>query len=246
MVAQSADERPSPGRYGDGMTLTIAERRLDLRDCARWLVNDYNPLTVEYYDHGEDSARTGVTVADIGRMTVFAARLNYKQADGFLERGRETAPWPPDDMELRLDARPDLTPAEFSDTAEFEAARKIFTHVKGSGWPRAQTSKLLHLKWPKFFPVVDRECRNVYWRQADDIRETHFRDLDRRSVEGYWLAIRADLIANESGLVRLRDAVADLRSAGDSDHVDRLTQLSSLRLLDMLTWGVGRGELPTA
>lgn len=237
------------------MTLTLAgEVEIDIDDAAAYLVNGYNATTIRYYDCGASSLPGEVTTDDIGRMTVFAAQLTYQQADDFLERGNEkdAVSWPSSQLELLLDA-PAEDDASFIESAEFRAASSLFRSLMGDRWALAQTSKLLHLKWPNFFPVIDSGLRSVYGAKAVELHNEHFRGGERRrsrassvAPEAYWLAVRHDLLDGDNvrGLRALRTAVRKVSPSGsggnDARHRKRVAGLTSLRLLDMLAWQVAR------
>ncbi len=69
-------------------TLRIAGRRLSRKTAADWLIGFYPEATLRWYDLAGPSRRDGVTLEDLGRMTVFAARLDYKGAVSLLEKGQ--------------------------------------------------------------------------------------------------------------------------------------------------------------
>ncbi len=69
-------------------------------------------------------------------------------------------------------------------------------------------SKVLHIKGPKLFPILDKEVRDYYEAAA---RRTAKKAPERRFEKTFWAAIRDDLITNrQSGsLAVLRGAFAN-------------------------------------
>jgi hypothetical protein len=93
----------------------------------------------------------------------------------------------------------------------------------------AKISKVLHIKRPAAYPILDTQVEARY-RDAAERAAKAYPALGQKRM--YWAAIRADLIANtESGALGL------LRERLKSSELERYTQLTDLRLLDILTWG---------
>lgn len=163
--------------------------------------------------------------------------------------------WPKPDVTLDLTARADDETSFIAGEA-FTAASDVFRDLLDDGWAIAQTSKLLHLKWPEFFPIVDSALRSVYAEVAVEIFNEHFRagGLRRRSarnlgLEPFWLAVRRDLLdaGNVKAMKSLRTEIRKVDPSGekghDTAHRKRLAGLGDLRLLDMVAWGVGTERL---
>ena len=109
-----------------------------------------------------------------------------------------------------------------------------FTRRHGVG--DAIASKLLHMKRPAFFPILDALIRYAYERSARTAYEQGKRCRYQlpRADRLYWAAIRADLL--RPGNVR---AIADLREAlvlSEESHNQRLARVSDVRLIDMIVW----------
>jgi hypothetical protein len=90
-------------------------------------------------------------------------------------------------------------------------------------------SKVLHIKRPTLFPILDKEVRDCYEVAA---RRAAKKSPERGFKKMFWAAIREDLITNrQSGsLAVLRDALAS------RPELRVYTGLTDLRLLDILTW----------
>ena len=150
------------------MNIRLGRDETTIESAADWLRQHYPRATVRYYDGGGPSSRNSVELADLGRMVVFAARLSFDQGVHYLERGDSPeAPWPEGDPDWRL---ADLTGTSFLSAPIVDAASKLFEHFRTArGGNAAQIAKLLHLKWPDFFPVVDSAMRHQYRSTATAI-----------------------------------------------------------------------------
>ena len=137
----------------------------------------------------------------------------------FLEAS-ETAPW------IRTAA--DLANAD-PDRELFAAMTDLYWHfAEGSpkGVSFAKISKVLHLKQPSLFPILDSHVARAYapagWR--------------RRT----WLAVRKDLLAarTSGALDELRGRIRSYKSADKAkqQQVRLMDGLTDLRILDILVW----------
>ncbi len=226
----------------------IAGRNVSCRTAADWLVRSYPHATIRWYDLAGRSRKDGVTLDDLGRMTVFAARLDYKGAVSLLEKGAY-APWSPMKRTARLDALPDSTEIEFLADAQTRAALSLFWYFAPGNSRWAWTSKLLHLKWPSFYPIADSMFRRVYAETAQQILGTVLisvgRERQRKQppISAYWLAFRRDLIANARALDVVRSGLPAAAARAKRfepqsvEKADALAKMTHLRLLDMLVWG---------
>ncbi|RSM53681.1 hypothetical protein DMB66_38400 [Actinoplanes sp. ATCC 53533] len=94
-----------------------------------------------------------------------------------------------------------------------------------------KVSKVLHLKRPHLFPILDSRVTRAYRKPAEEAAALHPGRGHRRM---YWAAVRNDVVApaNASALASLRGLLR-----GDADErVRQVAQLSDVRLLDILTW----------
>lgn len=239
--------------------MRIGDSVVDVGEAKTWLRDKYPPSAVEFYDRGGESPRDRVELSDIGRLTVFGAQLRFDQAVEFLERGRPSRdklrgkppPWPDAQGEWDLaSGGSGLELQEFHDQVSTQSALALFRHFLGR-WNRAQVSKLLHLKWPRFYPILDRALRDVYGPRA--VQAHHELSGSRRvkrpgsaSTVSYWWVFRQDLIKNDKDLRALR---RELKKATPKDERTRrkcsgLGRVTLLRLQDMVTWGIGTGRFP--
>ena len=226
-----------------------ARRPIDVAEAARFLLEEYPRPTVRIYDLGAPSPRDKVTTDDIGRMVVFGARLDYERAVRYFD-GLVAPAWASkSDNTMKLHAQPNLADDDWLRSDRVTQAYELFRSINGPSTHYAQTSKLLHLKWPAFYPIVDSRLREAYGRRTVDLFNEHRHQLGhtrslrrwgRVDIRVYWLAFRHDLLGNrESGaLAALRAAIKNhpIVTKADRAHRANLLQVLDLRLLDMLAW----------
>ncbi len=183
--------------------------------------------TLRVYDYAGAGDPAVLTMEEIARTRVIASRISHAEARWLLRRS-EDAPWPAisADADLR-DAGPG------GDGSAYWPALDLWKHLysdRPSGFSTAKLHKVLHLKRPALYPILDSRLVRRYRRLAR--RQGQARpDLGRYQ---YWPAIREDLIANtESGaLAELREQI----SASSDPAVKAMSRLTDLRLLDICTW----------
>ena len=188
--------------------------------------------TVLWFDLGGDTegqpGRQGaadpvdaVTMADIGRLVVIAARPQ------------------PDDVPILLNAAPRSAFTSVPARARLEewearssldrAATELYNCFRRKGIGQAKRSKLLHLKRPWLVPIYDTHVTKVYQRRARSLRA----EVGSLAA-AWWEASKRDLIDGAPEFSRL---AADL--AADPDPaVRRVSKLTPLRLLDILAWSL--------
>lgn len=194
-------------------------------DRAARMLSDYVQRyrgSIIYYDLAGDPARASVdssdhiTLADIGRLVLLNPRLSGDDAASLLATD---ADWTLVPADARLEnANPDQR-GEL-----FDRMNKLQATFRGRGIGPAKVAKLLHLKRPWAYPVLDRY-----------VFKTYAGVVTTSSGSGYWAAIRHDLVASGSTLRALR---ADLAARGGDLRL--LQPLPALRLLDILGWCLGR------
>lgn len=225
---------------------SIAGRRVPVGASVHYLLHEYPALTLRHYDFGGESPRDSITMADLGRATLFGAFRGWKTAAALL-RAAEAATWPAEKETWRLDAAPDADPENWLARPEVRAARDLFASLASGaegGWREAAASKVLHLKWPSFFPVIDGELRRLYGHRALEAerRIPGSRRRTQASTTAYWIVVRQDLLKSENRQADMATRAA-LASAADSEKAALLVQLSNLRLLDVLAWGIASKDL---
>lgn len=200
------------------MELTVAGRTVSTTEAVE-VLQGYPRGTIRWYDlapAGPEAANE-VTLADLGRLAIINADLSGNDAVALLELGR-SAPWD------RVATDADLVEADPEGRGGlYDDAVALYDHfVSHPGIGPAKASKLLHLKRPHLYPILDSQVMAFYDRSARDAAAASSREAHRM----YWAAIRNDLIANQAALSSLRSELDD----------GELRQLGNLRLLDILAW----------
>jgi hypothetical protein len=184
--------------------------------------------TIDVYDFGGPEAAPSppdrVTLADLGRLIIINAELRAPDVHALLTDGSR------DLAGAGVDAKWDLEEADpaLSDGvyAHMLHAWRAIDDIHGIG--RTKTSKLLHLKAPHAFPLLDAYVVKRYKSLALDLANEHIQPAPM-----YWAAIRRDLIT-----LRRTNALAALRSHLDTNDelANVVKRLSDLRLIDILVW----------
>ena len=154
------------------------------------------------------------------------SRISEKQLIWFVDRAT-SAPWPPADADLRH-AEPNIRNGLYD---QLEAFYRHFEKDAPSRIARSKISKVLHIKRPAAFPILDSKVTAVYLEYAQQAVERYPRLKYQKAA--YWVAIRDDLITNTES-----EALAELRAALGNEGTlgANLNHITDLRLLDMLTW----------
>jgi hypothetical protein len=229
-----------------------AKPPLPIDSVAERIAHAYPRATVKLYDHGPPAPRDRVVPDELGRMLIFGARLTFVGAVDLLEHQPPPHLWDvPWDAAL-LDVDADVGGGLYKKMLQLY--RHLAHGPKGNARRPALASKLLHRKWPDFFPVLDSRVVAYY----SDAAQAAAR---RRSRSGalYSAAIRNDLLANGAArrgqkhpagsiFSSLRDRLMEIAAASSDEtrrHVDRVLALSDVRLHDMAVWSTA-GRHPIA
>lgn len=187
------------------------------------------PVRFDYPPRGDYGT---ITPEEIRRTRYVSSRISHVEGDYFITRAAG-APWIPTDADL-ANADPEAQGELFDDISA------LYWHFAGTA-PRgisfAKVSKVLHLKYPAVFPLLDSRLWKAYGSAA---RAHSARYSELRPSQLRWIAVREDLLAARSSgaMVGLRDALARYEHP-ESDvqqRVRAMTQLTDLRLLDILVW----------
>lgn len=201
--------------------LRVGDFELKLSD-ATLLVEMYardHAATIRFYDFGGETddvePSTGpISLADIGRLTIINADLTGADVARLLLNS--DVGWSSVAPTARLeDANPE------DPDGLYVAMRSLWSQirVKKSGIGPAKASKLLHLKRPFAFPILDRDVSKTYAKRY-------------RKTRDYWCLIRDDLIDGTDDLLKMQER---LGSAKNHDVI-QASRLPSLRLLDIIAW----------
>ncbi|MGW5300704.1 DUF6308 family protein [Rhodococcus aetherivorans] len=219
-------------RDGDdpGATVFVLAGRSIGVEAAVAQAHAYPKVTVAGYDLPGPGPVDAITADDIARTHKVRSRISHAQRDWFL-RTAVGAPWAAVPADARLvDADPNVS----GDL--YDGAEALYEHFRTAA-PRqvgvAKISKVLHLKRPGLFPILDAKVMAVYRMQAR-AAAARYPHRGRRAV--FWAAIRDDLCANlDSGALPLfRSRLAQ----SETEHVCRIAGLTDVRLLDLLTWAI--------
>ncbi|ASL16263.1 hypothetical protein MYCOZU2_03889 [Mycobacterium intracellulare subsp. chimaera] len=218
-----------PRRYCRGVTdthgIVIAGRLLPINECIDKL-RRYPPRTLCRYDLPGPGDPNSLTRDEIVRTRAVSSRISDVEANWFLERSRD-APWPsPEADDLRY-ADPATAGGPYD---ELVGLYNHFSERVPRAIATAKISKVLHVKRPAAYPILDKRIMSIYREAATTAARRYPQRAYRRAN---WVAIRDDLIANtESGALKVvRDALE-----GAFEHSEKLAAVTDLRLLDMLTW----------
>lgn len=189
-------------------SLPVADQRLTLAEVAEQ-VSGFPAGTVRWYDFGGASDTPpevvdAVTLLDLGRMTAMNPDVTGQDAVALLERDVDPSLWRavPPTADLA-----DADPAK--EGGLFDAANRLYkTFSSISNVKDAKTSKLLHLKRPRLYPILDEQVKRLYLARA--VAEAARPEVAWRGYRmTYWAAIRQDLLA-------WRERCRHLRPGGSS------------------------------
>lgn len=203
--------------------IVIASETLTI-DAALKRLEKYPPATPARYDYPGPGEASTITADEIRRTRAVNSRISAAEGDWFISLAR-TAPWTWVDGDLR-DADPGVC------GGLYDSMLHLYDHFAATaprGVNTAKVSKVLHLKRPTQFPILDRRLVRTYGEPAAREAARYARRGYRRL---YWAAIRRDLIESSPPLADLRMRIAGHTAA----RVRELQAVSDLRLLDMLTW----------
>ncbi|TWH09529.1 hypothetical protein L618_005200000160 [Rhodococcus rhodochrous J45] len=217
------------GSEAAATALVIAGRSIDV-DTAVAKAHGYPAVTVARYDLPGPGPAAEITVDEIARTHKVRSRISHVQRDWFIHSAID-APWAAVPLEAQLvDADPNIS------GEPYDRAEALYDHFRTAA-PRhvgvAKISKVLHLKRPGLFPILDSKVMAFYRHHA---RAAAARYPHRGRKKMFWAAIRDDVCTNldTGALPLLRRRLAQ----SESDQVRRIATLTDVRLLDLLTWAV--------
>lgn len=216
-------------KQGAEQTLTVAGHVKTVED-ALGVLEQYPRKTPSAFDYPGAGDPGKLTAQEVIRTRKISSRISNKEVIYFVEASA-TAPW--------ISAHANLVEADPESTL-FAAMTDLYWHF-AEGAPKgvsfAKISKVLHLKQPNLYPILDSHVARTYATSAKSLRTEYPQFGWRRRT---WLAIRKDLLA-----ARTSGALAELRrrlrsyechDINKQQDVRLLNQLTDLRLLDILVW----------
>jgi hypothetical protein len=161
--------------------------------------------------------------------------MSRRERDELVRRAAEPdCPW--DDVKGvadLADADPAVTGGEFDHAADLYW---FFTSPERLRGVRvAKLHKVLHVKRPGLYPILDKRVRNLYRDHALEwVGKLARLRVTIKDSPPYWAAIRDDLVFNGPQLHEYRQAF----SASDDEKTMLLAQLTNVRLQDIVAWQV--------
>lgn len=186
------------------------------------------PMAFDLVGAGEPA---NLTAEEVRRTRKISSRISNTELAFFVETA-ETAPW--------IQSKVDLADADPASNGLFSTMTDLYWHFaerapKGVNF--AKISKVLHVKQPSLYPILDSHVRHAYNPAAKALRSAYPEFGWRRRT---WTAIRNDLLAARSAgsLAELRKCLREFESTdvNEQQRVRRLDNLTDLRLLDILVW----------
>ena len=199
--------------------LSIAGRPVD----GKKMVRQYPRKTLARFDLLGPGNSDVLTREEVTRTQSIHSRIDAQEVKWFVERA-ENAPWMQADAVL-VDADPSKNDGIYK---RMDDLYRHFREPSRRGVNAAKVSKVLHVKRPGLYPILDSQLLKVY-RVAATEQARQFPELGAKRL--YWAAIRADVLTNASGLVELREWLA----VGD-EQLQPMSLVSDVRLLDICTW----------
>jgi hypothetical protein len=205
------------------LSVVVAGKRMGL-DAALERLERYPARTPAIYDFPGPGDPSAITPDEIRRTRAVSSRISAAEGDWFISLAT-TAPWTPVGGDIR-DADPAISGGLYDSMLDLYGH---FTATAPRGVSTAKISKVLHLKRPTQFPILDSRLVHIYEKAAAREAKKYPSRGRRRML---WAAIRWDLVQSSDALAELRRRMGDHTSA----RVRALQAVSDLRLHDMLTW----------
>lgn len=192
----------------------------------------YPRKTPARFDYPQSGGFGTITPEEIKRTRYVSSRISNAQSDFFIAKAAD-APWIPREADL-ADADPEAR------DGLFDGMSNLYWHFAGNA-PRgiafAKVHKVLHVKYPAVFPLLDSRLWKSY-RPAARALAAQYPDLRQSQLR--WIAVREDLLAaRSSGAIDgLRDTMAayENNDSAIQKRVRDMLQLTDVRLLDILVW----------
>lgn len=192
--------------------------------------------TIRGYDLRSPGDPNALTPDEAWCSRIIGSRMTRREQDEIVRRASEhSCPW----SDVRADA--DLADADPAVTGgDFDHAAELYWYFTSPdripGVRVAKLHKVLHVKRPGFYPILDRRVRHLYRDHAKPwVGELRRLRVTLKDSPPYWAAIRDDLILNGPQLRAYRQ---ELLSASDDETAAPLALLKDLRLQDIVAWHV--------
>jgi Family of unknown function (DUF6308) len=215
------------------MYMMIAGQRVD-DPLTHWIAYGARRRTatsLRRYDFAPRGAPDILTVDEAARSRIIISHVTNIEAAWFASQSR-SAPW----SDVSIDA--DLRDADPKVNAGlYDHAVSLYRHFLDAapkGIRGTKVHKVLHVKRPALFPVMDDRLWSIY-RAAAAETARELANVRPGYELLYWAAVRNDLL-NESNRATLAKGHAEL--AQHDGIVGQMAGLTDLRLLDIIAWRV--------
>lgn len=214
--------------------LVVAGKARSIQE-ALGVLESYPSKTPAAFDLIGPGEQGKLTADEVIRTRRISSRISTREVTFFLETAA-TAPWIDAPADL-ASADPDASAADGNLFSSMTALYWHFALAAPKGVSFAKISKVLHLKMPNLFPILDSHIARSYAPSAKQLRANYPQLGWRRRT---WIAVRHDLITPRASgaLDELRDRLRsyECADAKKQERVQRLNGLTDLRLLDILVW----------
>jgi len=206
----------------------VAAGRVTSNNVAQARITHYLSLgTVPKYDLGRGyqlGSPNTLIIGDLRRMWWLRSRIHRAHYPAWIALAAN-APWGALPVNAQLTA---LGSANQSYVSIRAAGFALFSHFYGQQRKEARVSKVLHLKRPDFFPILDRKVLALYRPKLVNPPSNRL-----ARVPLYWDLFRDDLLlsANQAALVNLRGWI-NAQVPGNAGFSVFLT-LTDVRLFDI-------------
>lgn len=213
------------------VTLTVAGTEFTVAQALTRFAK-YPRKTPTLFDYPPRGDFGTISLEEIKRTRYLSSRISYAHGDWFIANAAN-APWIPTDADL-ADADPEVRDGLFDGMSDLY---RHFRENAPKGIAFAKIHKVLHVKYPAVFPLLDSRLWRSY-RDTARTHKSHFPEL--WDSEHRWLAVRDDLFAaRSSGAIgKLREAMTQYEHSDSAvqQRVREMIQLTDVRLLDILVW----------
>ena len=210
------------------MTLRIAGQEVadPMSVWAAYARHQHRAL--ELYDFSSTGDPVVLTSEEVWRSRAIRSRVTHA------ERHELPVLWlTAGGADIPADARiEDADPLERGDLYDL-AQRVARQFVARRGVRFTKAYKVLHIKRPELFPVLDARLRRLY----ADVERQYSRAYRTQLLDdyNYWGVIRQDVVANARALEEYREQLA-----GGAGLLPQMATLSDVRLLDIVSWRLER------
>jgi hypothetical protein len=191
--------------------------------------------TIRGYDLRRPGNPNVLTPDEAWCSRIIGSRMSRRERDELVRRAAETdCPWGDVGGDADLaDADPAVTGGNFDHAADLYWYFTLPERIRGVR--AAKLHKVLHLKRPGLYPILDKRVRNLYGDHAKHwVGELARLRVTIKDSPPYWAAIGDDLVFNGPQLHEYRQEL----STSDDEPTVLMAQLTNVRLQDIVAWKV--------